>query len=353
MHSIDYLIIGQGLAGSALAWELRHRGKTVMVIDEPEANRSSAIAAGLFNPITGRVMTKTWMADQLFPALNEFYTTAVTELGQDFFHPRTLYRPFVSAVEQHQWKQKAADPSLQSYVLKFHDAPQWPHQVKNSWGGIEIAQCGYVDTNLWMEAIRTWLIQSESFSQARFEEQEVRAGVRIQYKDIDAGAIIYCNGMGASDSQCFGWLPLKPLKGQTLRITTPETLERIYSRGVFMVPSGNEYVVGATYEHPPFTTDATPEGRQVLTDKLDGLLNTTFQVVHQDWGIRPTTPDRRPLLGQHPDHKNVWVFNGLGTKGVSLAPYFARQLSDRLLDQADLLPAVNISRFYTLYSGSR
>ena len=204
-----------------------------------------------------------------------------------------------------------------------------------------------------MKAVREWLIHSGSYVQSHFDEQELRAGDRIGYRDLDAGSLIYCNGLGALTGTWFNWLPLKPLKGQTLRITTPEVMERIYSRGVFMVPFGNEYAVGATYEHPPFELHATTAGRTVLVEKLKDLLSTTFQVVHQDWGIRPTTPDRRPIIGQHPQHKNVWFFNGLGTKGVSLAPYFARQLAERLMDDTDLHPAVNISRFYTLYSGSR
>lgn len=353
MRSIDFLIIGQGLAGSALAWELVHRGKKVMVIDEPEANRSSTIAAGLFNPITGRVMTKTWMADQLFPELHRFYVTASSELHQPFFHPDTIYRPFISILEQEQWKLKSADPSMLPFVKRFHETSQWSHQVKNSWGGIEIAHSGYIDTNMWMKAIRNWLILSDSFMQAHVEESELHAGERIHYKELDAGSVIFCNGLGASSGYWFNWLPLKPLKGQTLRITTRENLERIYSRGVFMVPSGNEYAVGATYEHPPFEQQVTPAGKALLVEKLEGLLATSFDVVHQDWGIRPTTPDRRPMLGQHPQHNNVWVFNGLGTKGVSLAPYFARQLADCLMGQASLPSAVNISRFYALYSGSR
>lgn len=324
-----------------------------MVIDTPEANRSSGIAAGLFNPITGRVMTKTWMADQLFPELHRFYAAASAELHQDFFHPGTIYRPFLSGQEQQQWKIKCEDPSMLPFVAQFHELPQWPDQVRNPWGGIEIAHSGYINTNQWMKAVRSWLIQSDSFDQAHVEDQDIHIGSKIRYKDLEAGSLIYCNGLGALSSNWFNWLPLKPLKGQTLRITTTRVLDRIFSRGVFMVPLGSEYAVGATYEHPPFDPVVTEAGKAVLLEKLEALLATSFSVVHQDWGIRPTTPDRRPMLGQHPQHKNVWVFNGLGTKGVSLAPYFARQLADRLMDQADLPAAVNISRFYTLYSGSR
>src|SRR6185369_14016662 len=99
-REVDYIIVGQGLAGSALAIELLRRGKKIAVFDEPEKNRSSIVAAGLFNPITGRVMTKTWKADVLFPHLIAFYSGTEKVLGGRFFYPMPLYRPFISVQEQ-------------------------------------------------------------------------------------------------------------------------------------------------------------------------------------------------------------------------------------------------------------
>ena len=63
--SLDYLIVGMGLAGSALAYFLSKNGKKIALIDNNIDQTSSKIAAGLYNPITGRKMVKTWMAPKM------------------------------------------------------------------------------------------------------------------------------------------------------------------------------------------------------------------------------------------------------------------------------------------------
>ena len=70
---IDFLLIGQGLAGSALGYRLKKAGFKIKLLDQPDLNQSTKIAAGLYNPVTGRKMVKTWNADQLFPEIEPFY----------------------------------------------------------------------------------------------------------------------------------------------------------------------------------------------------------------------------------------------------------------------------------------
>src|SRR5689334_5756148 len=101
--NIDYIIVGQGLAGSSVAVQLIKAGRKILVIDEPSRNRASLIAAGLFNPVTGKKMTKTWMADTIFPYLHKFYPDVEQMTGGSFFHSKPLYRPFVSIEEQNEW----------------------------------------------------------------------------------------------------------------------------------------------------------------------------------------------------------------------------------------------------------
>src|SRR5688572_337382 len=108
---VDFIIVGQGLAGSAVALQLINRGKKILVIDRPIANSSSRVAVGLFNPITGRNLVKTWLADQLFPCFHRFYRDAETLTGKKFFHSLPLYRPFGSIEEQNEWMAKSADPA--------------------------------------------------------------------------------------------------------------------------------------------------------------------------------------------------------------------------------------------------
>jgi glycine/D-amino acid oxidase-like deaminating enzyme len=93
----------------------------------------------------------------------------------------------------------------------------------------------------------------------------------------------------------------------------------------------------------------TSSGRQELQGKLDELVRFPVNIVDQDWGIRPTTPDRRPLLGRHPEQDRTFAFNGLGTKGVSLAPYWSEAMVRYMENGQPLNKEVDIERYKSLY----
>lgn len=351
-RKVDYLIIGQGLAGSCLALQLIERGNSLQVIDQPRLNRSSAVAAGLFNPITGRVMTKTWKADLLFPYLLHFYVKAEQLLNAKFFYSQPLYRPFpsLSVGEQNEWMVLSEEPEMKKYVDRVFFESTFGHQVKDSLGGLLLKQCGYLDTLSFMEAVRTMLVSFDSYSEEQFNSDRMRiSNDDVKYGNIQANKIVFCNGMTSACSKYFSQLPLRPLKGETLQIQVNELMQHIYNRGVYMVPSqhDHEYKVGATYNTQDKTEGITEAGRKELIEKLDDLINLPYKIAHQDWGIRPTTPDRRPAMGAHPNQKNVVIFNGLGTKGVSLAPYFSGQLADWLNGRGEIDKEVSIARFYS------
>ncbi len=353
MHrKVDYIIVGQGLAGSALAWTLMQHGKSLMVYDRPDLNRSSSAAAGIFNPITGRIMTPTWNAEVIFPFLEKFYKAAEVESGRKFLHDIPVYRPFLSAEEQQAWQLKSEAAGLRDFVQHFHSSPVDEDEVVNPWGGLEIRHSGFLEVSTWMDMVREKLKATDSFAGESFDEGKLLMTGIIQYDTLEAGKIIFCNGLEALHTRLWSWLPLKSLKGETLEIRMGKRPRKIFNRGVFVVPASipDHYIVGATYGHPPFAGSPTPEARNELLGKLNDLLVTPYEVVHQHWGIRPTSPDRKPMLGPHPANKNVAIFNGLGTKGVSLAPYFASELAQWLEGTGSLSAAVNINRFKALYS---
>lgn len=332
------------------------QGKRIIVFDEPAANRSSAIAAGLFNPITGKLMTKTWMAEAIFPELNRFYSWAEKKLGHRFFYPQPIYRPFLSVAEQNEWMGKSVDPVLRDYMQEVFTQSRYGKQVIDPFGGIVLKECGYLDVLSFLHHVKSHLLTLNSYRLERFDEAhlEIKSdGVR--YKNMDAGKIIFCTGTAMQQSAILGDLPIRLLKGETLVIELEEKLELIYNRGVYMVPmqEKNTYKVGATYESKLLTPEPTQLGKIELQQKLDELLRVPYRIISQDWGFRPTTPDRKPLLGCLPLSEQVIIFNGLGTKGVSLAPYFSGQLMDWLSGKIEIMPEVNINRFKSLFSKSR
>ena len=342
--SVDYIIVGQGLAGSCLALQLMQRGKKVVVIDRKHENTATHVAAGLFNPITGRNMTKTWMADLLFPYLHEFYTLAEQLTSSSFFYPMPLYRPFVSIEEQNEWMGKSASASLSSYVEAVHASGIDEDQVQNKFGGLIVKQSGYLNTVKFSEAVRKSIQQTNTLLDEDFKEDElVIERDAILYHQYKARKIIFCQGEEAQSGKFFSWLPIRPLKGETITIGTSATVSKIYNRGVYVVPE--IWKVGATYQFNDTTRAVSEEGLQELITKLDELVCFPYNIVGQSWGMRPTTPDRRPILGSHPEHPALVIFNGLGTKGVSLAPYFSMVLAAWMENGSALNKEVDIHRY--------
>jgi len=300
-------------------------------------------------------MTRTWISETLFPELHRFYYKAEKMLGQHFFYPQPIYRPFLSVSEQNEWMGKSVDQGLRDYIQEVFTEGRPGNQVHDPFGGLVLKECGYLDVLTFLHHVKNYLISSRSYFSEWFDEKqlELKAG-GVRYKGIDASKIIFCNGTASQQSVSGKNIPIRLLKGETLVIEVEESLELIYNRGVYMVPmhEKNRYKVGATYETKLLSTEITQAGRQELEQKLSELLKVPYRIISQDWGFRPTTPDRRPLLGCLPGSENLIIFNGLGTKGVSLVPYFSEHLMDWLSGKIEIRQEVNINRFKSLFSKS-
>jgi glycine oxidase len=342
--TFDYIIVGQGLARSCLALQLMQRGKQILVIDKHQENAATQVAAGLFNPITGRNMKKTWLADVLFPYLHDFYNQAEQITGRSFFYPMNLYRPFVSIEDQNEWMGKSADPSMSEFVENVHTTPIEVTQVRNEFGGLVLKQCGYLNTIDFSKAVRNYINENAVLLDENFIEEDLHIDSDyVTYHTYQAKKIIFCSGESVQTGKLFSWLPIRPLKGEVLTIKTNEAISKIYNRGVYVVPG--IWKVGATYQFQDTTRTITQEGLKELLEKLNELVAFSYEVIGQSWGMRPTTPDRRPILGPHPEHKSVVIFNGLGTKGVSLAPYFSHVLTEWLEKGSPVNKEVDIQRY--------
>lgn len=348
---VDALLIGQGLAGTLLSYNLRKQGLSVLVIDQPHLTAASRVAAGLYNPVTGRQMVKTWWADRLFPLIQEQYGALEKLSGRNFLHERAIYRPFFSIAEQNDWFGRWSDPAYAPYIQQVYDSPQYSQWVNNPFGGLLLRQTGWIDVPVLLEGWKQYLIAEGSFRAEVFREEDLdvpEEGVR--YQDVEARWVIYCNGTAQLQSKYWHWLPLRPVKGDVLLLETEATLPIIPNRGVFVVPVGpNRFRSGSTYYHQDLHLTPEPKGRMEIEGKLAELLTVSWQVLEHQVGIRPATKDRRPVVGRHPEHPAVLVFNGLGTKGVSLAPYCAHLLAQMLKNHLDLPTEISIKRFYSLY----
>lgn len=343
---VDFLLIGQGIAGTALAHRLISSGNSVMLYDLPLENKSSSVAAGLYNPITGKKMVKTWLADLLFPEIEPFYEELEELLKCKLLYKKPIYRPFLSIEEQNEWMGYSGEPSLQPYFEKILISPLHK-EVFNPYGGILLRQSGYLDIKTLLGKYTTYLKEKGALKQEKFNEAQIIFGnERIIYRDIKAKGLVYCNGLGALSSKFFKNLPFAPVKGEILDLDQHFHPTEVINRGVFRIPLPSGAVrVGSTYSWHDLETGPTERAKIEILDKLGKLIKPPVnKVIAHNYGIRPATRDRRPFLGKHPELDRVYIFNGFGAKGVSLVPYFSKEMLELLLNGKEPQKEVNIIR---------
>ena len=347
---VDFIIVGQGIAGTTLSWELQKLGASVRVIDAEHAQSSSRVAAGLYNPITGRNMVKTWKADQLFPVIEPFYAELDAFLKIQSLHAIGIYRPFLNHEECNDWQSKLAAPAYAPYIKAVKTGSISVGGITDPLGGILLDQAGYVDLHTLLGGYKKWLSTRGIYRHELFDIDDlVLTGQSVSYKSLKGNKIIFCLGI-YGHLPLFKWLPFTPMKGELMDVEANDEFEFILNRGVFMVPLGDgHFRLGSTYQRSDDQV-FDPAAEKELREKLSVIYSGDITVKKRKVGIRPATRDRKPFIGLHPQYSQVGMFNGFGSKGVSMAPYFARQFARQLVFGEGIDAEVNIQRYYSLSS---
>lgn len=344
----DVLIVGQGLAGSFLAHFLRQAGLQVLIIDEQRKGSASAEAAGLINPITGRRYVKSWRIDELIPFAKEAYQVQEDSLGISCFHNRSIFRAFFSAKESNDWWARASDPGFEHYFASESDSGPFERTCRpvHSYGAVR--KSAQVDVRLFLEAFAAKAAREGWLLQERFVYADLECTPQaVHYRDIKADYVVFCEGFGLRGNPFFQGLPMEGAKGEVLIVRIPGfPMDAVLKHKIFIAPLGRELCwVGATYERVFQHSGPSPEQAVFLENQLREILMLSYEVVGHRAAVRPTVRDRRPLLGFHSTYPRLVIFNGLGTKGASLAPFWAHHLVQVLVGNTSLDPEVDINRF--------
>lgn len=348
----DFLVVGHGLAGAILAQTLEKRGHNVLVFDAEKPNSASNVAAGLINPVAGKRFAKSWQVDTFLPAAEQFYKELETEFDTELFHQKPILKLFSSIEEQNNWMGKSAEDQWNEYIEATYPELPTSETVQQELGGLKIAKGGYVQLRKTLGLLRQKLQTQNKIRSGTFNFNNLTINeTGIRYEDIQAKHLIFCEGWQAVNNPYFSWLPFSINKGEVLDINVRNfSSECIYNKGVYVVPLGNGNLkVGATYNWREPNENPTAEGREELETKLKKLLNKSFEIVNHEAGIRPAVRDRKPLIGIHPEFPALSVFNGMGSKGVLMAPFLASQFAACLAGEGTLWPEVSISRYQQFY----
>jgi len=342
---VDYLIVGSGIAGLMLCEQLRTRGKSFIVVSNT-SQQASIVASGLYNPVVLKRFNMAWNANLHVPVALSAYKKLEDFLNIKVDDQRPIYRIFSSIEEQNNWFLAADKPKLQQFLVPKIIENNNPN-VRAPFGYGEVKFTGRVNTKLLLEAYRNDLKSKDLFIEETFEYSALDVTNVVQYKEVIAKKLIFAEGFGIKQNPFFNTLPLEGTKGELLVIHAPDLKSNVILKSsVFVIPIGNNnYLVGSTYAWNDYSNTPTESAKNEIIEKLQKVISCSFKVVHQRAGIRPTVADRRPLVGQHKTHKNLFVLNGLGSRGVLIAPSVAKDLIAYIEDGVPLPKEIDINRF--------
>lgn len=347
-QQVDFIIVGQGLAGTLLSYFLLIENQRVVVFDHPHDGRTSHIAAGLVNPVTGRRIAKSWRFEELAAFAKQTYQALELKLGGRFWNERPILRALHSVFEENEWMRRSAFPEFEKFMddspdlAEFDGKIQEPHAWGELKGGAQLAMPQLV------EAWRNWLTEQGVFFEKNIDYQLVALkDGQVEYEGFVAKKLIFCEGGKAVENPFFQHLPFLVTKGELLLIRVPGLKsERILKHKLFLVPMAEGlFWAGSTSRYEFEGPNPTEAGKQALLNDLEKTLKVPFEVVHHLAGVRPTVADLRPFLGLHSEHPELAIFNGLGTKGALQGPFFAKQMADFLSQKTGLEAEVDIRRF--------
>lgn len=331
---IDYLIVGQGLAGTWLSYFLWKAGKNIRVIDNGNPTAASKVASGIINPITGRRLVKSWKIDALLPFARQMYAELGQLLQADLCYDYPIVWLLSSIAELNNFD-VLSDRAGYSHFIEKVAAEQFDESLQKHIGYAKIKGL-HVDTALLLQKFRSFLQKNKLLQQDfLYFDDLIIEDDRICWKDICAKKILFCEGWRGLQNPYFQYLPFNVAKGETLLIHAPDLAahQSIVKSKVFIVPKGKQnFWIGSTYVWDELNEIPSASGYQNLCQRLEASIRVPYTVLAQQAGIRPTTKQRRPFVGLHPKYLSLGIFNGLGTKGVSLSPYFAHQFVTYLLE---------------------
>ncbi|MFZ1332843.1 MAG: FAD-dependent oxidoreductase [Flavobacteriales bacterium] len=336
----DAIILGHGLAGAVLAEVLQQRGLSIHVFNERRNGNASLVAAGVVNPIVFKRDIPSWRAGELLPIADGFYTDLQARYGIDLWHPLPMVKVFPTPIERDQWERVMQDTESSSFITQRPevDVDQAPVGAPHGYG--TVTKAAWLDVPLVLAAQRAKLIGDGRLTERNVQEEEiVNEQDHIRIGDVRARWLIRCSGPFSTAQG------LAPVKGETLLVRIPGLgFKNMVHRRVFILPLGDDvYRIGSTFDWTNVWTGTTTNAREELLGMLQAFVKLSIEVLEHSSGVRPATKDRRPIVGRTGEHEAI--FNGLGSRGVLLAPWCAMHLADHLFDGKEIDPEVRCDRF--------
>ncbi len=332
-----------------MSYQLWKRGITHKVLDNSHKTAATKAAAGIINPVTGRRYVKSWMIDTLIPKAKQIYKELEQLLSIDLIKESPLIRTWSDQRQEERWYEATSREGYQNYI-------QQPAPDNNYYKGFTDKPYGFgiineamqVNVALLISHYRSFLIENEMLVSSEFVHSRLNYDEVLSLGEGDVySRVVFCEGYKAIDNPLFGHLPFQPAKGEAFTVKSSVALPPYMIRDKIFISPESDYAFwsGGGYIWDDLTNEPTEKFRIEWEEKLKELLLNDFEILEHKAGIRPSVKGRRPLIGQHEKYPSAFLFNGLGTKGTSLGPYWSEVFIDNVEKGLDMPEEVNLNRF--------
>lgn len=347
---IDYLIIGQGIAGTLLSHALIGAGKRVVVIDRPHARPASLVAGAVINPLSGKHYSPAQDTERFVPAALEAYRALEQLLNAPLLQQLQLFIFPANENEAYAFEQARRSERSGQYL---HWLESRNYEILGTCfharQGIGLQEPVWqVDAALLLRLWREYLAGQDAYRAEIFCNDQLEIIPEgLQYRDLKAKGIIFCEGVEAADNPLFRFLPFTRNRGDVLLLSIPGLPDTgIYHRNLRLVPRGDGlFWCGSNYQWNFKNLEPDEAWREDAVMQLEKWLKLPFTLKEHIVAARPTTAGQIPLLGLHPHMPGVAIFNGLGTRGFSSGPYWAAALCKLLTGSSNTIPGYNKAWF--------
>ncbi len=328
----DYIIIGQGITGSALAWKLYYSNKKFLILDSENKNTASKAALGIYNPITGRRKALTWNVNELFENLERFYLNVEKEIGVKILFKKNIYRPINNNKDFNDWNSRMSNVKFQSIIKEIDEKK------------VITKKSGYIDVKKYLTHTRKYFKKKERYHRYKLDDKDIIIeNNEIRLKGFQAKHIVMCIGIDQKKINLFNKIDINEVSGNSILAELNYSIKNIINNKISIVnTSKNIFHIGSSYNngsdnigHSKILDDA----RKIIKKKL--IFKKSF------FGIRSSSKDRRPIVGKHFQLNNLYIINGLGSKGISQAPYCSDKLFNYIERNKQIDKEININRFKT------
>lgn len=341
MKNVDYIIVGGGYAGIFFAHQLIAHNKS-FVLFSGDQKGASKVSAGVINPVVLKKFTTFWLAEQQIDFLTKTMSEIETYTGKNYLINENIHRIFHDEKEKELWLGKTETEELGPFLNPDFEVLE---TITNPFGTGSVKKSARLNVDAFFNDFFIYFKENNHLIQEEFDYSQLSENT---YKDFTFKNIVFCEGMGVRANPFFNDIQVIPNKGHHLKVKLSVKLNHQYTlkKKHFLFPlNGDVCYYGGTYDPNERDDEVDEFKREELIVGLQEFYPHNFEIEEINYGFRPTVKDRRPILGNHPEYENYFIYNGLGARGILNGCYFSQELFEHIENGKELMPEIDLKRF--------